>query len=375
MRKEALKLHRKLKGKIEICPKIKISKNNFSLLYTPGVAEVAREIAKDKNKVFEYTGFGNKVAILTDGSRTLGAGDTISEASLPVMEGKALLLKQIAGVDAYPICLNTKSKEEIIRTVEILSSTFSVFNLEDIKAPKSLEIREELEKKNIIFFHDDEQGVAIAVLAALFNALKVFKKKLDRVIICLGGAGTAGYGVAKILFKAGVKNLIVFDKDGIIFKGREGNNKYLNEIASFSNKEKIKGGKEKAIEGADVFIGLTGKGNLLSSSDIKLMKENPIVFALSNPEPEIYPQEIRKITENYIYASGRPDFENQINNLLVFPGVLKGLLKFRKKMTLDLQIKIAKVISNLVKIPRKDFIVPHPFDKRLVREIVNAMSI
>jgi malate dehydrogenase (oxaloacetate-decarboxylating) len=375
MRKEALKLHRKLKGKIEIYPKIKVSKKNFSLLYTPGVAEVAREIAKDKNKVFDYTGFGNKVAILTDGSRTLGAGDTISEASLPVMEGKALLLKQIAGVDAYPICLNTKSKEEIIRTVEILSSTFSVFNLEDIKAPKSLEIREELEKKNIILFHDDEQGVAIAVLAALFNALKVFKKKLDRVRICLGGAGTAGYGVAKILFKAGVKNLIVFDKDGIIFKWREGNNKYLNEIASFSNKENIKGRKEKAIEGADVFIGLTGKGNLLSSSDIKFMKENPIVFALSNPEPEIYPQEIRKITENYIYASGRPDFENQINNLLVFPGVLKGLLKFRKKMTLDLQIKIAKVISNLVKIPRKDFIVPHPFDKRLVREIVNAMSI
>jgi malate dehydrogenase (oxaloacetate-decarboxylating) len=369
---QALKIHQKKKGKIEISPKIKVSRKNLKLLYTPGVAEVAREIAKNPEKVINYTNKGNSIAIITDGSRTLGVGDSFPEASLPVMEGKALLLKELAGVDAYPLCLKTKSKEEIIKTIEILSPSFSAFNLEDIASPKSLEIREELEKRKFLVFHDDEQGTAIVVLAALLNALKVVGKKLEKVKICLAGAGTAGYGVFKILNHVGVKNLVVFDAKGIIFRGRKGDNKYQREIARFSNPENIKGGKKEAILNSDVFIGLTGVKNLLSSDDIKLMKDYPIIFALSNPEPEIYPKEIEKVTKKYIFASGRSDLKNQINNLLVFPGAIKGILKFKKQMSLDLQVKIAKAVSNLVKNPAREKIIPSPFDRRLVKIIVNC---
>jgi malate dehydrogenase (oxaloacetate-decarboxylating) len=374
LKSEALRIHKENRGKIEISPKVKVTKENLKFLYTPGVAEVAREIAKNPKKARYYTNKGNLVAILTDGSRTLGVGDNIPEASLPVMEGKALLLKTLAGVDAFPLCLGTKKKEEIVRTVEILSPNFEVFNLEDIVSPKSLEIREELEKRNFVVFHDDEQGVAIAVFSALLNALKIVGKKIEKIKVCLAGAGTASYGVFKILVFAGVKNIVVFDKKGIIFRGRKGDNKYQKEIAKYSNPENIKGGKKEAILNSDVFIGLTGVKNLISSEDIKLMRSYPIIFALSNPEPEIYPQEIEKVTKEYIFASGRSDFKNQINNLLVFPGVLKGLLKTKKKMTLDLQYKIAREISKLVKNPKRDLIVPSPFDKRLIETIVNCIE-
>ncbi len=370
---KALKIHQEKKGKIQISPKVKVSKENLKFLYTPGVAEVAREIAKDPKKAIDYTNKGNLVAIFTDGSRTLGVGDTFPEASLPVMEGKALLLKTLAGVDAFPLCLGTKSKKEIIKTIEILSPNFSVFNLEDISAPKGLEIREKLERKNFIVFHDDEQGTAIAVLAALLNALKVVKKKLEEIKICLAGAGSAGYGVFKILVSVGVKNLIVFDSKGIIFRWRDKDNKFKREIAKFSNPQNLKGGKKEAIFESDVFIGLSGRGGLLEAEDIKLMKPYPIIFALSNPEPEIYPKEIEKVTKKYIFASGRSDFKNQINNLLVFPGALKGLLRAKRKMDLNLQIKIAKAIANLIKNPKRDFIVPSPFDKRLIKTIVDCI--
>ena len=367
---KALEIHKKLKGKIEICPKIKVTKKNLGLIYTPGVVEVNREIVKNPLSSFEYTGRGNNVAIITDGSRTLGVGDSIPEASLPVMEGKALFLKTLANVNAYPLCLNTKSKEEIIRTIEILSPNFGAFNLEDIRAPKSLEIMEELKEKDLILFHDDEQGVAIVVLAALLNALKVVGKKLNQVKICIGGAGAAGYGIFKILNYVGIKNLIVFDSKGIIFKGRGGDNKYLKEIAQLTNKENLRGAKKEAINKSDVFIGVTGIGNLLDNLDVKLMKEKPIIFALSNPSPEIFPEEIKKATKNCIFATGRSDFENQINNIIVFPGVFRGLLDFRKKMDLALEFKIAKAIASLVKKPNAKNIIPNPFDKRLLKTIV-----
>ncbi|MGB9598657.1 MAG: NAD(P)-dependent malic enzyme, partial [Minisyncoccales bacterium] len=346
----------------------------LTFVYTPGVAEVTKEIAKDLEKVFEYTGRGNNAAIITDGSRTLGVGETVAEASLPVMEGKALFLKYFARVNAYPLCLNTKSKKEIIKTIEILSPNFSVFNLEDIKSPKSLEIREELEKKNFIVFHDDEQGMAIVVLASLINVLKIVGKKLNEVKICLAGAGTAGYGIFKILNYVGVENLIVFDSKGIIYRGREGDDRYSKEIGEKTNKEKLRGGKKEAIEGSDVFIGVTGVGGLLDFSDIKRMTKNPIIFALSNPIPEIFPKEIKKATKNYIFASGRSDFENQINNLIVFPGVLRGLLDSRKKVDLALQLKIAEAIAHLVKNPRPGYIIPNPFDKRLVKTIASTIK-
>jgi len=367
---KVLEIHKRLKGKIEICPKIKVTKENLGLIYTPGVVEANREIAKNPASSFEYTGRGNNVAIITDGSRTLGVGDSIPEASLPVMEGKALFLKTLAGVNAYPLCLNTKSKEEIIRTIEILSPNFSAFNLEDVRAPKSLEIMEELKEKDLILFHDDEQGVAIVVLAALLNALKVVGKKLNQVKICIGGAGAAGYGIFKILNYIGLRDLIVFDSKGIIFKSRDGDNKYLKEIAESTNKENLRGGKKEAINKSDVFIGVTGIGNLLDKTDVKLMKEKPIIFAISNPSPEILSEEIKKATKNYIFATGRSDFENQINNIIVFPGVFRGLLDFRKKMDLFLEFKIAKAVASLIKKPNAKNIIPGPFDKRLLKTIV-----
>ena len=381
MLNRALEIHKKLRGKIEIRAKIKITKKNLPLIYTPGVADVAREISRNPASVFDYTSRGNNVAIITDGSRTLGVGDTVPEASLPVMEGKALFLNSLAGIDAYPFCLKTKSKEEIIRTIEILSPNFSAFNLEDVRAPKSLEIMEELSKKDLIVFHDDEQGVAIVVLAALFNALKVVGKKIENVKICIGGAGAAGYGIFKILNYADIKNLVVFDAKGIIFPGRpaspqgvEEDNKYTKEIADNTNPEELRGAKKEALKGSDVFIGVTGIGNLLKTEDIESMAENPIIFGLSNPVPEIFPQEIDRKVKKYIYASGRSDFANQINNVVVFPGVMRGLLDTRKKMSLALEFAIAKAVASLVKKPRRDYIIPNPFDKRLLKTIVACIK-
>ena len=378
---EALRIHKKLKGKIEIRVKIKPSKKNIHLIYTPGVAEVAKEISKNPEASFDYTSRGNNIAIITDGSRTLGAGDTIPEASLPIMEGKALFFKFFAGIDAYPLCLATKSKEETIRTIEILSPNFAAFNIEDIKAPKSLEIVEELRKRDLIFFHDDEQGVAIVTLAALFNALKLVGKKPEKARICLAGAGTAGYGICNILNHSGVKNLLVCDAKGIIFKGRpaspqggEDDNKYVREIADLTNPDNLKGSLQDALKGSDVFIGVTGIGNLLKSSDIESMGDNPIIFALSNPVPEIFPEEIKKAKKNYIFASGRPDFNNQINNIIVFPGVMRGLLDTRTKLDLVLESKVAAAVASLVKNPKASYIIPNPFDKRLLKTIVNCVK-
>lgn len=370
----ALDIHKKLKGKIGICPKIKVSKENLGLIYTPGVVEVAMEIAKNPRSSYEYTGRANNVAIITDGSRTLGAGDAVPEASLPVMEGKAMFLKLLAGIDAYPLCLDTKSKEEIIRTIEILSPNFGAFNLEDTKAPKSLEIMEEMRQKDFIIFHDDEQGVAIVVLAALLNALKVVGKKLEEAKICVAGAGAAGYGIFKILNYANIKNIIFFDAKGIIFKSREADNKYLREIADSTNPDNLKGGKIEAISGSDIFIGVSGVGNLLKSSDIKLMAEKPIIFAISNPNPEIIPEEIERAEKNYIFASGSSNFKNQINNIVVFPGVFRGLLDYRKKMDLALELKIAKSIASLIKKPSRNNIIPSLFDKRLIKNITDCIK-
>lgn len=374
MLNRALEIHKKLRGKIEIRAKIKATRKNLPLIYTPGVAEVANEISRNPGSVFDYTSKGNNIAIITDGSRTLGVGDTIPEASLPIMEGKALFFKEFAGINAFPICLNTKSKEEIIRTIEVLSPNFAAFNIEDIRSPKSLEILEELRKKDLIIFHDDEEGVAMVALAALLNALKVVGKKLADAKICLAGAGTAGYGICKILNYSGAKNLFVCDAKGIIFKGREGDGKYLKEIASLTNSDNSKGGLKDAIKGSDVFIGVTGIGNLLKAEDIKSMAENPIIFGLSNPVPEIFPKEINKKVKKYIYASGRSDFANQINNVVVFPGVMRGLLDARKKMSLALEFEIAKIVASLIKKPRQDYIIPSPFDKRLLKTIVACIE-
>lgn len=371
---KVLDIHKRLKGKIAIKPKIKVSSKNIGLIYTPGVVEATKAIAKDSKKVFDYTACGNNVAIITDGSRTLGVGDAIPEASLPVMEGKALFLNSFSGIDAYPFCLKTKLKEEIIRTIEILSPNFSAFNLEDVQAPKSLEIMEELRKKDLIIFHDDEQGVAIAVLAALLNGLKVVEKRMEKIKICIGGAGSAGYGIFKLLNYAGIKDMVVFDSKGIIYSGRAGDNRFIKEIADNTNPENLRGGKEEALKGRDVFIGVTGVANLLNKKDIALMAENPIIFAISNPIPEIVPGEIKKSAQKFIFASGRSDYPNQINNIIVFPGVFRGLVDFRKKMDLSLELKIAKSIAALVKMPNSSNIIPDPFNKKLVKTIAKCIK-
>ena len=366
---DALKFHKKFKGKVEINPKMKVSLKNLCLLYTPGVASVAREIAKNSKNSFVYTCKANNVAIITDGTRTIGVGNNIPEASMPIMEGKSVLFKSMAGVDAYPLCLGTKNLKEIVRTIEILVPTFGAFNLEDIESPKCFEISKELERRKILFFHDDRQGTGIVVLAGLLNALRAVGKEINKIKICLAGGGTAGYGVFEIFKEAGAKNITVLDSHGIIYQGRKGNNKYTKEMAKFSNPENKKGGLEKAIENADVFIGLTGASGLLKSSHIAMMKESPIIFALSNPSPEIFPSEIEKVSKNYIYATGRSDFQNQINNALAFPGVFRGLLDSQKKITLKLEIKIANAIAGLIKKPLRKKILPNVLDKRLSKKI------
>lgn len=367
---EALRLHKRLKGKIEIKTKMKASQKNLHLIYTPGVAEVTQLIAKNPEQSFFYTSKGNNIAIITDGSRTIGVGDTVAEASLPVMEGKSVLFKTMTGINAYPICLKTKSLKEIVKTIEYLTPNFAAFNIEDIESPKCFQIMEELEKKNILAFHDDKQGAAIVVLAGLINALKVTKKDLKKVKICLAGAGAAGYGVYRILKESGVRNLIVAERRGIIHRNSAEKNKYFREIAKFTNPKNIKGGLKEAVKGADVFIGLTGKGGILKSQEVSLMAKNPIIFALSNPIPEIFPKEIEKTTKNYLYATGRSDFPNQINNAMVFPGIFKGMLKKRKRTTLGLEVKIAKAVARLIPNPGKKRILPKVFDKRLNKTII-----
>jgi malate dehydrogenase (oxaloacetate-decarboxylating) len=371
---KALKLHKRLKGKIEIKPKMKASQKNLHLIYTPGVAEVTKLIAKDPSQSFFYTSRGNNVAIISDGSRTIGVGNTIAEASLPVMEGKAVLFKTLSNIDAYPLCLGTKSAKEIVRIVEILTPNFSAFNIEDIESPKCFRIMEALEKKNILAFHDDQQGAAIVVFAGLLNALKVVKKNLKQVKICLAGAGAAGYGVFKILKEINFSNLVVLDVQGMIHRSPKQKNKYFQEIAEHTNPGNIKGGLKEAIKGADVFIGLTGKGGLLKSRDIALMAEKPIIFALSNPIPEIYPPEIEKTTKDYLYATGRSDFPNQINNALVFTRVVRGMLDKRKNITLKLQVKIAKAVADLVSRPSKKNILPKVFDQRVGKIVVKQFN-
>jgi malate dehydrogenase (oxaloacetate-decarboxylating) len=374
LKEKALKLHKKIRGKISIQPTIKITKNNLPLLYTPGVAEASIEIFRNKEKVYEYTRKWNSVAIVTDGSRVLGLGNVGPEAALPVMEGKALLYKALGGVDAYPICLKTQEVEEIIEIVEKISPSFGGINLEDIDSPKCFEIERALQKKlDIPVFHDDQYGTGIVVLAALINALKVVGKELQSARIAIAGAGAGGTGVVKVLHAAGARNLLVVDSKGIIYRGREELNVYKKELAEITNPENLTGSLKDASKAADAFIGLSGVKNLLQGKMIKLMAENPIIFALSNPYPEILPAVAKKFGAKVV-ATGCSDFPNQVNNSLVFPGLFRGLLDARASaFTLDMCISAAYAIAKLVK-PRADKILPSMHDKRVVKSVANAVA-
>ncbi len=372
---EAIKLSQKIGGKIEVKSKRKLTKKSLSVLYTPGVAEVCRKIADDKKLSFDYTIRKNSVAVISDGSAVLGLGNIGPEAALPVMEGKALLFKELGGVDAIPIVLNTQDSDEIVRIVKNLAPTFGGINLEDISAPRCFEIEERLKKElDIPVFHDDQHGTAIVVLAGLINALKVVGKNKSKIKVVVSGAGAAGVAITKLLLQYGVKNILVLDSCGIIFEGRkEGLNEIKIEIAKMTNPEKIAGTLQNALKGADVFVGVSAP-NLISHVDISKMNEDAIVFAMSNPIPEIMPEEARK-GGAAIVATGRSDYPNQINNVLAFPGIFRGALDQRvRDITENHKLKAAKVLAALVKNPNHDKIIVDALDRQAVRAIAKIFG-
>lgn len=372
--KKAISLHRKLKGKITIESKIRnIKQGDIKLIYTPGVAFVCEAIYKKPSEKYNLTSKGNNVAIVTDGTRILGLGNIGPYAALPVMEGKAVLYKKFGNVNAFPICLNTTDKDQITSTVKAIEPVFGAINLEDIESPKVLEISAELEKAlSIPVFHDDRHGTAVVALAALFNSLKLVKKPLSSKIV-LAGAGSAGYGICNLLRFAGCRNLIVVDSDGAIYKGRTKNmNKYKSEIAKITNPKRQKGTLENVIKNADVFIGVSGIRGLLLPKMIQSMNKDPIIFALTNPDPEIDPKTAKKSGARII-ATGSYMYENKINNALVFPYLMRVILDKRiRKISLGLLHAAARAVADTV--PSTQLAYNHIMPEIGNRQIQNNIS-
>lgn len=382
---ESLKIHRKLKGKFKICPKMDIKdKRALSLLYTPGVAAACEEIHKDEKMSFELTGRANALAVITDGSAVLGLGNIGPEAAMPVMEGKTILFKKLGGIDAYPICIKTQDKDEIINIIKNLAPTFGAINLEDIAAPKCFEIENSLQNLGIPVMHDDQHATAIVASAGLINALKVARKNLKDIKVIISGAGAAGIAITKMILYliksdgADYKNLsdiIVCDTKGIIHKNRPdlAKNVYKDEIAKITNKNNISGTLEDAFLGADVFIGVSA-GGIVKKEWIKKMNAYPIIFALANPIPEIMPEEA-KLGGAFITATGRSDYDNQINNVLAFPGIFRGALNARAKaITEEMQIAAVYALANFIKIPKKNHIIPDALDPRVHKLVAKEVA-
>jgi len=375
MNMNSIQLSKKIGGKIEIKGKIKLNKENLSILYTPGVAEVARAVAEDKKLMKKYTIKKNSVAIVSDGSAVLGLGNIGPEGALPVMEGKALLFSEIAGVDAFPLVLATQNAEEIIQTVKNIAPAFGGINLEDISAPRCFEIEERLKKElDIPVFHDDQHGTAIVVLAGLINALKVVRKEINKIKIVISGCGAAGVAIAKLLLSFGAKNIVMIDRMGIVYRGRmEGMNDSKKEISGLTNPENLKGNIRLALFGADVFVGVSAP-NILTEEDISKMNQDAIVFAMANPVPEIFPDRA-KLGGARIVATGRSDFPNQLNNVLAFPGIFRGVLDNGiKEITVEHKIKVAQAIAGLIKKPTSDKIVPDIFNKKTAKVIAEIFK-
>lgn len=378
LKEEALQLHEVHQGKLAVSLKVDIeTKHDLSLAYTPGVAEPCLEIAQDREQVYRYTGKGNAVAIVTDGTAVLGLGDIGPEAALPVMEGKACLFKRFGGVDAYPICLNTKDPEEIVRAVQLIAPGFGGINLEDISAPRCFEIEEQLiETLDIPVFHDDQHGTAVVVLAALINGAKCLGLELPQVQTVISGAGAAGISICKLLMKAGVRDITLCDRQGAIWEGREGLNGAKTAMAKVTNRAMRKGSLAEVMEGADLFIGVSGPG-IVTQEMVRSMSPQAMVFALSNPVPEIMP-ELALAAGAKVVATGRSDFPNQINNLLVFPGIFKGALAARaSRITEEMMIAAAYAIAGRVSPEElsRECIIPSTFDMGVADVVAEAVKV
>ena len=370
--KRALELHEKYRGKIDIkCDMPLNNREDLAVAYTPGVAQPCLEIAKDPANAYKYTSKSHLVAIVTDGSAVLGLGNIGGMAGMPVMEGKAALFKAFGGVDGFPICLSTQNTEEIIAAVRAIAPTFGGINLEDISAPRCFEIEERLERElDIPVFHDDQHGTAIVVTAALMNALKIVGKRMDEIKVALSGPGAAGTAIIKMLQHCGVKNIVACDSHGIIFRGREGLDPHKTMLASTTNPENIGGSLADAVRGADVFVGVSAPG-ILTAEMVKTMAEQPIIFAMANPVPEIGYEEALAAGAAVV-GTGRSDFPNQINNVLAFPGIFRGALDCgAREINYDMKMAAAAAIAELVsdKELAPDFIIPDPFNPEVARNV------
>jgi len=373
---QSLKMHKEKKGKLEVISKIPVNtREDLSIAYTPGVAEPCVEISKDKDKVYDYTIKANTVAIVSNGTAVLGLGNIGAEASIPVMEGKALLFKEFAGVDAFPICIDSEDPEEVIKTVKLISPVFGGINLEDIKAPECFYIEETLKRElNIPVFHDDQHGTAVVVLSGLYNALKLTKKNIKDIKIIINGAGSAGIAICKLLLKAGAQNIIMCDRNGAIYDGGNCLFESHEQIAKVTNKNKESGSLKEVLVGADVFIGVSGP-NMINSEDVKTMNSDAIIFAMANPTPEIMPDEA-KLGGARVVATGRSDFANQINNVLVFPGIFKGALTVRaREINDEMKLAAARALANLI--PEEELndenIIPNALDKRVADKVAEEV--
>ena len=374
---ESLKLHREWKGKIEVTPRVSVSsKEDLSLAYTPGVAEPCREIQKDINKSYDLTRRGNLCAVITDGTAVLGLGDIGPEAGMPVMEGKCVLFKAFGGVDAFPLCINTKDPDEFVDTVVRISGSFGGINLEDISAPRCFEIEEKLKQRlDIPVFHDDQHGTAIITLAGLTNALKLTGRTKEETRIVTSGSGAAGIAIVKLLIAAGFKNIVMTDRQGVIFKGRDGLNPVKEKMADITNPDGLQGSLSRALKGADVFIGISAPG-LINAEDVSRMNKDPIIFACANPDPEILPDEAKK-GGALVVATGRSDFPNQINNVLAFPGVFRGAFDVRaNEINEEMKMAAARALSELVPEEKlsPDYIIPEAFDPRVGKAVAEAVA-
>ena len=373
----SLELHEKGPGKVEVISKVKVeNREDLSLAYTPGVAEPCRKIHANPDDVYKYTAKGNLVAVVSDGTAVLGLGDIGPLAGMPVMEGKSILFKEFAGIDAFPICLDTKDVDEIVETVKRIAPCFGGINLEDISAPRCFEIEARLKKElDIPVFHDDQHGTAIVVCAGLINALKVVGKEFKDAKVVINGAGSAGISICKLILQFGIGDIVLVDKQGALCPGEEWMNPAQKAMAEITNKEHQRGPLKEIIKGKDIFIGVSAP-NLVTAEMVQTMAKDPIVFAMANPTPEIMP-DVAKAGGAKVVATGRSDFPNQINNVLVFPGIFRGALDVRATdITEEMKLAASRAIASLITEEElnEEYIIPSPFDKRVCKVVAEEVG-